>query len=112
MHRFANTVLWVYIVLLLIGGLIGFFKGKSKVSLIMSSAFAAAFTDLMFAGQSLALADAAGKVLWTKDLDAPIAVVAISAEGPVVAAGLENGILLAFDAGRSVLWEAALEAPP
>lgn len=35
------TVLWIYIVLLLIGGLIGFFKGKSQVSLIMSVAFAA-----------------------------------------------------------------------
>jgi uncharacterized membrane protein (UPF0136 family) len=37
-----NTVLWIYIVLLLIGGLIGFFKGKSQVSLIMSVSFAAA----------------------------------------------------------------------
>jgi uncharacterized membrane protein (UPF0136 family) len=37
-----NTVLWVYIVLLLVGGLIGFFKARSKVSLIMSAAFAAA----------------------------------------------------------------------
>lgn len=36
-----NTVLWIYIVLLLVGGLIGFFKAKSKVSLIMSAAFAA-----------------------------------------------------------------------
>lgn len=36
-----NTVLWIYIVLLVIGGLIGFFKAKSKVSLIMSVAFAA-----------------------------------------------------------------------
>jgi uncharacterized membrane protein (UPF0136 family) len=36
------TVLWVYIVLLLIGGLIGFFKGKSQVSLVMSAVFAAA----------------------------------------------------------------------
>lgn len=36
-----NTVLWIYIVLLVIGGLMGFFKGKSKVSLIMSVAFAA-----------------------------------------------------------------------
>ena len=33
-------VLWVYIVLLLIGGLIGFLKGKSRVSLIMSVSFA------------------------------------------------------------------------
>ena len=35
------TVLWIYIVLLVVGGLIGFFKAKSKVSLIMSVAFAA-----------------------------------------------------------------------
>jgi uncharacterized membrane protein (UPF0136 family) len=41
MSQFANTVLWVYIVLLLVGGLIGFFKGKSRVSLIMSAVFAA-----------------------------------------------------------------------
>lgn len=41
MHNFANTVLWVYIVLLVIGGLIGFLKAKSQVSLIMSVAFAA-----------------------------------------------------------------------
>lgn len=37
-----NTVLWIYIVLLLIGGLIGFLKAGSKVSLITSAAFAAA----------------------------------------------------------------------
>ena len=41
MHNFANTVLWVYIILLLVGGLIGFFKGKSKISLITSAVFAA-----------------------------------------------------------------------
>jgi uncharacterized membrane protein (UPF0136 family) len=41
MHNFANTVLWIYIVLLVVGGLIGFLKAKSKVSLIMSAAFAA-----------------------------------------------------------------------
>jgi uncharacterized membrane protein (UPF0136 family) len=41
MQNFANVVLWVYILLLLAGGLIGFFKGKSKVSLITSSVFAA-----------------------------------------------------------------------
>lgn len=39
-----STVLWVYIVLLVIGGLIGFLKGKSKVSLIMSVCFAAALS--------------------------------------------------------------------
>ncbi len=39
-----NKVLWIYIILLVIGGLIGFFKGKSQVSLIMSVAFAAALS--------------------------------------------------------------------
>ncbi|HWD94783.1 MAG TPA: TMEM14 family protein [Verrucomicrobiae bacterium] len=41
MHNFATSVLWVYIVLLVVGGLIGFLKAKSKVSLIMSVSFAA-----------------------------------------------------------------------
>ncbi len=38
----ATTVLWIYIVVLIIGGLIGFFKAKSHVSLYMSVGFAAA----------------------------------------------------------------------
>ena len=37
-----NTVLWIYIVLLVVGGLIGFFKAGSKVSLQMAVIFAAA----------------------------------------------------------------------
>ena len=37
----ADTVLWIYIVLLLVGGLVGFLKAKSKVSLITSAVFAA-----------------------------------------------------------------------
>lgn len=36
-----NTVLWIYTVLLLVGGLIGFFKGKSRVSLTTSAGAAA-----------------------------------------------------------------------
>jgi len=35
-------VLWVYVALLILGGLMGLIKGKSKVSLIMSLAFALA----------------------------------------------------------------------
>ena len=41
MHNFANTVLWIYIVLLLVGVLMGFLKAGSKVSLVSSSVFAA-----------------------------------------------------------------------
>ena len=41
MNDFTIKVLWAYIILLLIGGLIGFFKAKSKVSLITSAVFAA-----------------------------------------------------------------------
>jgi len=40
-QHIANMVLWIYIVLLLVGGMIGFFKAKSKVSLITSAVFAA-----------------------------------------------------------------------
>lgn len=40
MHNAANTVLWIYIILLLVGGLFGFFKGKSKISLTTSVVFA------------------------------------------------------------------------
>jgi len=39
-----DTVLWIYIILLVIGGLIGFFKGKSQISLIMSVCFAGALS--------------------------------------------------------------------
>jgi len=41
MHHFSNTVLWIYIVLLLAGGLMGFLKARSKISLISASVFAA-----------------------------------------------------------------------
>jgi uncharacterized membrane protein (UPF0136 family) len=41
MNNFEVKVLWAYIVLLLVGGLIGFYKAKSKVSLITSVVFAA-----------------------------------------------------------------------
>ncbi len=47
-----DKILWIYIVLLVAGGLAGYFKGKSRVSLIMSVAFAAALSlcaaDIIF----------------------------------------------------------------
>ena len=44
MHNYATPILWIYIVLLVVGGLVGFLKAKSQVSLIMSTAFAAALS--------------------------------------------------------------------
>ncbi len=41
MHLNPTTTLWVYILLLLVGGLIGFFKAGSKVSLLSSAVSAA-----------------------------------------------------------------------
>ena len=38
------TVLWVYIVLLVAGGMVGFLKAQSKLSLLMSVGFAALLT--------------------------------------------------------------------
>jgi uncharacterized membrane protein (UPF0136 family) len=37
----ATVILWIYIVLLVVGGLVGFLKAGSKVSLYMSVGFAA-----------------------------------------------------------------------
>ncbi|HEV2454070.1 MAG TPA: TMEM14 family protein [Verrucomicrobiae bacterium] len=45
MMQFENTVFWSYVILLLIGGLIGFFSAGSKISL-MTSAVAAALLIL------------------------------------------------------------------
>src|SRR6266478_5621083 len=39
-----NKVLWIYIIVLVASGLIGFLKAKSRVSLVMSAAFAAALS--------------------------------------------------------------------
>jgi uncharacterized membrane protein (UPF0136 family) len=41
MNDFDIKVLWVYIILLLAGGLIGFVKAGSKISLVSSAVFAA-----------------------------------------------------------------------
>ena len=54
----ANTILWVYIALLVVGGLIGLIKAGSKISLI---------TSLIFA-LGLALF-AAGVVVWEPGAD-------------------------------------------
>lgn len=40
MQMNPTLILWIYIVLLFVGGLIGFLKAGSKISLIMSACFA------------------------------------------------------------------------
>lgn len=57
-----NAILWIYIVLLVVGGLIGFLKARSAVSLYMSIGFAAALAlcaipRLLDAGLARTLAD-------------------------------------------------------
>ena len=68
MNNFTIKVLWVYIVLLLAGGLIGFIKGKSKVSLITSALFAVlliltTLRGILDAGFAMKLANATLAVL-------------------------------------------------
>jgi uncharacterized membrane protein (UPF0136 family) len=57
----ANTILWIYIGLLLIGGLVGFLKAGSKISLITSVIFAAALA--VFASRLLESPFAANALL-------------------------------------------------
>jgi uncharacterized membrane protein (UPF0136 family) len=57
----ANIILWVYIVLLLVGGLMGFLKAGSKVSLITSTLFAVLLA--LFAGGILRWAPGADVLL-------------------------------------------------
>lgn len=48
----STLILWIYIVLLFLGGLVGFLKAGSKISLIMSATFAGILilcnTDVIF----------------------------------------------------------------
>ena len=48
----ANLILWIYIVLLVAGGVAGFLKAGSRISLISSLVFAAAL--VLFAAQLIA----------------------------------------------------------
>src|SRR5437667_17421 len=65
-----TTLLWIYIVLLVIGGLIGFLKAKSRVSLIMSVAFASALSccalGIIFRPRRVGARTVAARVAWER----------------------------------------------
>jgi tetratricopeptide (TPR) repeat protein len=71
--------------------------------------FAVAFSDIMFASHAVALCEMTGRVAWTKDLEFAVARVVVAPDGRLLVAGGEQGTLVAFDAGRAVVWETFLE---
>jgi len=73
--------------------------------------FACSFSDSVFSTHGLAFGDANGRLGWTKDLRTPPNRVALTADGRVVVAGLQNGHLLAMDQMRTPLWECFQEEP-
>jgi len=73
--------------------------------------FACSFSDSVFSTHGLAFGDANGRLGWTKDLRTPPNRVALTADGHVVVAGLQNGQLLAMDQMRTPLWECYQEEP-
>jgi tetratricopeptide (TPR) repeat protein len=73
--------------------------------------FAVAFSDIMFASHTAALCEMTGRTAWTKDLDFAVACLALTPDGRLLVVGGEKGAVVAFDAGRTVLWEAFLDVP-
>lgn len=71
----------------------------------LTQSFACSFSDPDFSVHGLAFGDASGRLAWTRDLDSTPNRVAVSENGRIVAAGMQNGRLLAMDNMRSPLWE-------
>lgn len=63
------------------------------------------FSDVLFSIHAIALGDVTGRLLWSRDVDAPVNRVAISPDGITLAAGLEDGRVLMLDHRRNLLWE-------
>ncbi len=76
--------------------------------------FAAALCDLLLNGNTVALGDIAGRLLWTKDISFPVSRVAVDRDARHIAVAGETGDLLVLDAARNVVvshrQEAALTA--
>ncbi len=69
------------------------------------------FADMMFASHTVALGDMGGRLGWTKDLEAPVTRLAISADGRTLALGRADGVVMALDQMRNLLWEFIQEEP-
>ena len=104
MHDFATQVLWAYIVLLLVGGLIGFFKAKSKVSLLASVIFAAVLVLAVLPGV-LALAFARNLVTVTLLLLLVVFAFRLAATKKMMPSGLMMLLTVAVLALRNIFKE-------
>jgi tetratricopeptide (TPR) repeat protein len=76
--------------------------------------FAAALCDLLLNGNTIALGDIAGRLLWTKDIPFPVSRLSVDRDARHIAVAGETGDLLVLDAARNVVvshrQEAALTA--
>lgn len=70
--------------------------------------FICGFSDVLFSLHGFALGDGTGRLLWSRDVDAPVNRVAISPDGCLVAIGLEDGRVQLFDQRRRLLCESEL----
>jgi len=76
-----------------------------------TNSFACSFSDTIFSVHGLAFGDGNARLAWTRDLDSPPNRVAVSANGRIVVAGMQDGRLLAMDHMRAPLWECVQEEP-
>ncbi|MGV3721364.1 MAG: hypothetical protein ACO1SX_10695 [Actinomycetota bacterium] len=77
----------------------------------LTQSFACAFSDPVFSVHGLAFGDVSGRLAWTRDLTSAPNCVAVSENGRIVAAGTQDGRLLAMDNLRSPLWECVQDEP-
>jgi tetratricopeptide (TPR) repeat protein len=73
--------------------------------------FGCAFSDLLFASHTVALGEIGGRMAWTKEVDAAVNRVAISADGRLLAIGCSDGSIVAVDQVRAVVWECLQQEP-
>lgn len=72
---------------------------------------AAAFSDMAGASYAGAYGEIGGRVCWTRDVDVPVAALALSRDGSRIALGAEVGTLWLLDTNRRDLWEFGQEEP-